>query len=41
MLFEAFTASAEEGGVAELHVVYTHFTSMVSQETRVIRLASP
>ena len=38
VLFEAFTASADEGGVAELHVVYTHFTSMVSQETRVIRL---
>ena len=38
VLFEAFTAAPEDGGVAELHVVYTHFTSMVSQETRVIRL---
>ena len=37
-MHHAFTASAEDGGVCELHVVYTHFTSMVSQETRVIRL---
>src|SRR5690606_29194749 len=37
-LFNAFTAAAEDGGVSELHVVYTHFTSMVSQETRVIRM---
>lgn len=37
-LFDAFTAAPEAGGVAELHVVYTHFTSMVSQETRVIRM---
>jgi F-type H+-transporting ATPase subunit gamma len=37
-LFTIFTADAEAGGVAELHIVYTHFTSMVSQEPRVIRL---
>ncbi|WP_084077032.1 F0F1 ATP synthase subunit gamma [Demequina sp. NBRC 110057] len=37
-LYGAFTASAEEGGVSELHIVYTHFSSMVSQEPRVIRL---
>jgi F-type H+-transporting ATPase subunit gamma len=37
-LLAAFSASAEDGGVAELHIVYTHFTSMVSQEPRVIRL---
>jgi len=38
VLFDAFTAAPEDGGVSELHVVYTHFTSMVTQETRVIRL---
>ncbi|WP_084101819.1 F0F1 ATP synthase subunit gamma [Demequina sp. NBRC 110051] len=37
-LYGAFTASADEGGVSELHIVYTHFSSMVSQEPRVIRL---
>lgn len=37
-LYAAFTAPVEAGGVSELHVVYTHFTSMVAQETRVIRL---
>ena len=37
-LFKAFTAAPEDGGVSELHVVYTHFASMVSQETRVIRM---
>ncbi|WP_084105677.1 F0F1 ATP synthase subunit gamma [Demequina sp. NBRC 110056] len=37
-LYEAFIAPADEGGVSELHIVYTHFTSMVSQEPRVIRL---
>jgi F-type H+-transporting ATPase subunit gamma len=37
-LFQAFTASAIDGGVAEIHIVYTHFTSMVSQEPRVIRM---
>lgn len=37
-LYEAFIASVEDGGVSEIHIVYTHFTSMVSQEPRVIRL---
>ncbi|MDE0573885.1 F0F1 ATP synthase subunit gamma [Demequina sp. B12] len=37
-LYSAFTAPAEEGGVAELRIVYTHFNSMVAQEPRVIRL---
>lgn len=37
-LLAAFLAPADEGGVAELHVVYTHFKSMVSQEPRVIRM---
>jgi F-type H+-transporting ATPase subunit gamma len=37
-LYSAFTAPAEDGGVAEIHVVYTHFASMVAQEPRVIRL---
>ena len=37
-LFAAFTAPADAGGVSEIHIVYTHFTSMVSQEPRVIRM---
>ncbi|MFV0634409.1 F0F1 ATP synthase subunit gamma [Demequina sp.] len=37
-LYEAFTAPADEGGVAEIHIVFTHFTSMVSQEPRIVRL---
>lgn len=37
-LLDAFHASAEEGGVAELHVVYTQFVSMVSQQPRVVRM---
>ncbi|MDN4481121.1 F0F1 ATP synthase subunit gamma [Demequina muriae] len=37
-LYEAFTAAAEDGGVSEIQIVYTHFTSMVTQEPRVIRL---
>ena len=37
-LLAAIQAPADEGGVAELHIVYTHFSSMVSQEPRVIRL---
>jgi F-type H+-transporting ATPase subunit gamma len=37
-LLTAIKAPADEGGVAEIHIVYTHFTSMVSQEPRVIRL---
>jgi F-type H+-transporting ATPase subunit gamma len=37
-LFSAFEAKADMGGVCEIHVIYTHFKSMVSQEPRVIRL---
>ncbi|WP_430868605.1 F0F1 ATP synthase subunit gamma [Demequina aurantiaca] len=37
-LFHAFEADVEDGGVSEIHVVFTHFTSMVTQEPRVIRL---
>ncbi|MCI2239307.1 F0F1 ATP synthase subunit gamma [Paenibacillus sp. TRM 82003] len=33
-----FGREAAEGGVDEIHVVYTHFVSMVTQEPRVIRL---
>jgi F-type H+-transporting ATPase subunit gamma len=37
-LLEAFLAAPEEGGVSELHVVYTHFVNMVTQTPRVIRM---
>lgn len=37
-LLEAFLADAEDGGVAELHVVYTQFVNMVTQRPRVIRM---
>ena len=37
-LLQAFRAPADEGGVDELHVVYTQFVNMVSQRPRVIRL---
>ena len=37
-LLDAFRAPAEEGGVAEVHVVYTQFVNMVTQRPRVIRL---
>lgn len=37
-LYSAFTAEPEDGGVSEIQIVYTHFTSMVTQEPRVIRL---
>ena len=37
-LLAAFEAPADQGGVAELHVVFTHFRNMVSQSPRVIRL---
>ncbi|WP_435203198.1 F0F1 ATP synthase subunit gamma [Janibacter sp. GS2] len=33
-----FSRDAEEGGVDEVHVVYTHFVSMVTQDPEVIRL---
>ncbi|PPK98658.1 F-type H+-transporting ATPase subunit gamma [Kineococcus xinjiangensis] len=34
-----FATDEAEGGVDEIHVVYTHFVNMVTQEPRVIRLA--
>lgn len=37
-LFQVFEAKKELGGVSEIHIVYTHFQSMVAQEPRVIRL---
>ncbi|WP_369053775.1 F0F1 ATP synthase subunit gamma [Kineococcus terrestris] len=37
-LVEDFGKEHEEGGVDEIHVVYTHFVSMVTQEVRVVRL---
>jgi F-type H+-transporting ATPase subunit gamma len=37
-LLDAFRAPAEEGGVGEVHVVYTQFVNMVTQRPRVIRL---
>ncbi len=37
-LLRAYRAPADEGGVDELHVVYTQFVNMVTQRPRVIRL---
>ncbi|WP_432483835.1 F0F1 ATP synthase subunit gamma [Kineococcus esterisolvens] len=37
-LVEDFGREAAEGGIDEIHVVYTHFVNMVTQEPRVIRL---
>jgi F-type H+-transporting ATPase subunit gamma len=37
-LLAAFTAPAAEGGVGELHVVFTQFVSMVTQTPHVIRM---
>lgn len=37
-LLTAFGAPADAGGVSEIHVVYTRFRSMVSQEPRVVRM---
>ena len=36
-LLDAFMAPADQGGVDEIHMVYTHFASMVTQEPRVRR----
>ncbi|WP_413248042.1 F0F1 ATP synthase subunit gamma [Sinomonas flava] len=38
VLLEAFAARYEDGGVDEIHVVYTQFKSMVVQEPTVVRL---
>lgn len=37
-LLEAFLAPADEGGVAELHVVHTQFVNMVTQRPRLVRM---
>lgn len=37
-MLKAFTKSVDDGGVAELHVVYTRFKTMVSQEPQVVRM---
>lgn len=37
-LLAAFKAPASEGGVSELHIVYTRFQSMVSQSPRILRM---
>lgn len=38
VLMETFIRHQAEGGVSELHVVYTHFQSLVSQKVRIVRL---
>lgn len=37
-LIKAFLTPTEEGGVDEIHIVYTRFVSMVTQQVEVIRL---
>ena len=37
-LLAAFQAPAGEGGVSELHIVYTRFQSMVTQSPRILRM---
>jgi F-type H+-transporting ATPase subunit gamma len=37
-LLAAFMTPTEEGGVDEIHIVYTQFNSMVSQEARIRRI---
>lgn len=37
-LLDAFRATPESGGVSELHIVYTRFKTMVSQEPQVVRM---
>lgn len=37
-LLEAFSRPYEQGGVDDLHIVYTEFVSMVTQETKILRL---
>lgn len=37
-LLRAFLTDPEQGGVGELHVVYTRFRTMVSQEPQVVRM---
>jgi F-type H+-transporting ATPase subunit gamma len=37
-LLAAFLAPADQGGVSELHIVYTRFQSMVTQAPRILRM---
>jgi F-type H+-transporting ATPase subunit gamma len=37
-LVETFLADYEDGGIDEIHIVYTRFVSMVSQQPEIIRL---
>ena len=37
-LVEAFRTPHEEGGVGEVHVIFTRFVSMISQQTTVLRI---
>lgn len=37
-LLAAYDATAQDGGVAEVHVVYTHFVNMVTQSPQIIRM---
>jgi F-type H+-transporting ATPase subunit gamma len=37
-LIADFLRPADEGGVDEIHIVYTHFRSMASQEARAVRI---
>ena len=37
-LVEAFLTDYENGGIDEIHIVYTRFASMISQEPEIIRL---
>lgn len=37
-LLDAFARPYEEGGVDDLHIVYTEFISMVTQETKILRM---
>ncbi|MFZ0324385.1 MAG: F0F1 ATP synthase subunit gamma [Actinomycetes bacterium] len=38
VLLERFLLPTEEGGVDEIHIVYTHFVNMVTQQVRVRRI---
>jgi F-type H+-transporting ATPase subunit gamma len=37
-LIEAFLAGSDEGGIDEIHLVFTEFVSMISQRTKAVRL---
>jgi F-type H+-transporting ATPase subunit gamma len=38
VLVEAFLKDYEDGGIDEIHIVYTRFASMISQEPEILRL---